>query len=131
MSLGAERSYAAVATKYDVSKRAVTRRAVDEQWQQRAVEMEEQARKKADEKLQETLEEMHVRHLKLLRVIQSKALEALRHLPLSKAMEAVRALELCIREERATRGETNEDGQGTEQIRHALHVVTNVDEAQA
>jgi hypothetical protein len=131
MSLGAARSYTAVAEKYGVSKRAVTRRAASEQWQQRAAEMEEQARKKADEKLQEKLEEMHVRHLKLLAVIQGKALEALRNLPLSKAMEAVRALELCIREERATRGEAKEGEQGSEASRRVLQVITNVDEPEA
>jgi hypothetical protein len=127
VSLGAERSYAAVAVRFGVSKRAVTRRAVEEEWQRRAAEMEAQARKRADEKLQETLEEMHVRHLKLLRVIQNKALETLRDQPLSKAIEAVRALELCIREERATRGATDEDGEVEAPLR-ALNVITSVDE---
>jgi Zn-dependent peptidase ImmA (M78 family) len=130
VSLGAERSYSAVAAQYGVSKRAVTRKAVEEQWQQRAAEMEAQARKKADEKMQETLEEMHVRHLKLLRVIQTKALETLRDQPLSKAIEAVRALELCIREERATRGATDEDGEVEAPLR-ALNVITSVDEPNA
>ena len=59
VSLGPERSYAQVATKYGVSKRAVTHKAGKEKWQQRAAEMEERARKAADEKLQESLEEMH------------------------------------------------------------------------
>ena len=36
------------------------------------------------------------------------ALETLRNKPLSKAMDAVRALEVCIREERITRGGTDE-----------------------
>ena len=129
VSLGPERSYAQVATKYGVTKRAVTSKAGKERWQQRAAEMEERARKAAEEKQQETLEEMHVRHLKLLRVMQTKALETLRNKPLSKAMDAVRALEVCIREERITRGGTDEQIEITRRGSTGgigLTVVTNV-----
>lgn len=44
VSLGADRSYKAVAEKYGVSKRAVTTLAAKEGWQQRARELEAQAR---------------------------------------------------------------------------------------
>jgi len=115
-ALGPERSHAAIADKYGVSKRTVTRTAVQQDWAGQVVEMEAQARKKANAAMLETLEEMNLRHLKLLRVIQSKALEALKNLPLSKAMEAVRALELCIREERQARGEGDEGGKNIEQV---------------
>ena len=56
----------------------------------------------------ETLEEMSSRHIKSLRIIQARALEALRHMPLESAMEAVRALDIGIRQERLIRGEPSE-----------------------
>ena len=43
-----------------------------------------------------------------MQVIQGKALQALRKLPLSSAMEAVRALDLSIRQERLIRGEPSD-----------------------
>ena len=52
----------------------MTHKAGQEKWQQRDAEMEERAREAADEKLQETLEEMNVRHLELF--ARFKATEA-------------------------------------------------------
>ncbi len=43
---------------------------------------------------------MNERHLKAVRVVQGKALEALREIPLDKAISTVRALESAIRQER-------------------------------
>ncbi|MHC4222931.1 MAG: hypothetical protein ACYSX0_13695 [Planctomycetota bacterium] len=108
LSLGAERSYQAVAEKFGVSKRAVTSLAVRKRWQERLAELEEKARRGAEQKTLETLEAMNVRHLKALRVIQAKALQALKEMSLSSAMEAVRALDLAIRQERTVRGEPSE-----------------------
>jgi hypothetical protein len=51
---------------------------------------------------------MNVRHLKSLRVIQAKALETLRTLPLSSAMDAVRALDIGLKGERVVRGEPSD-----------------------
>ncbi len=68
---------------------------------------------------------MNERHLKTLRLIQRKALEALASMPLGTAMEAVRALDISIAKERLVRGEPS-DRTGV-----ALHVVTNVDEPEA
>ncbi|MHC4946472.1 MAG: hypothetical protein ACYTG7_25965 [Planctomycetota bacterium] len=53
----------------------------------------------------ETLEQMSERHIKVCKLIQGKALEALKSMPLSTAMEAVRALDLAIKQERLIRGE--------------------------
>ena len=106
--LGPERSYQQVADRYGVSKRAVTKLATQGRWQERVAELERKAREGAEKKALETMEAMNLRHLKSLRVVQGKALEALRSMPLSSAMEAVRALDLAIRQGRLVRGEPSE-----------------------
>ncbi len=108
VSLGADRSYQAVADHFGVTKRAVTNRAKRENWQPRVAEIEAKARQGAERRMVETLEEMSSRHIKSLRIIQARALEALRNMPLESAMEAVRALDIGIRQERLVRGEPSE-----------------------
>ncbi len=108
MGLGPDRSYQTVADHFGVTKRAVTNRATKERWQQRAAEIEAKARQGAEQRLVETLEDMNTRHLKSLRIVQARALEALRAMPLQSAMEAVRALDVGIRQERLIRGEPSE-----------------------
>lgn len=105
VSLGPERSYQRVAEEYGVSKRAVTRHATKEAWQSRLGRIEEEARKRGDEGLVETIEQMNDRHFKLLRVVQGKAIETLKSMPLGSAMDAVRALDIVLRQERTIRGE--------------------------
>ena len=106
--LGSDRSYQAIADHYGSSKRAVTDLAKRERWQERLHKIEQEARQRAEERLVESLEQMNERHLKTLQVIQRKALETLRSMDLSSAMEAVRALELCINKERLIRGEPSD-----------------------
>jgi hypothetical protein len=103
--LGADRSYQKVADHYGVTKRTVTRHATREDWQDKLIELERKAREGAEKKALESLEGMNLRHLKSLKVIQGKGLEALRAMPLTSAMEAVRALDMAIRQERLIRGE--------------------------
>ena len=104
-SLGPERSYQAVADHFGVSKRAVTKVAGRENWSQRIVEIEKKAHERTDEKLAESLEQMNERHIKVCKLIQRKALETLKTMPLSTAVEAVRSLESSIKTERLVRGE--------------------------
>jgi len=108
LGLGAERSYQKVADHYGVSKRSVTKLATRERWQDRVAALERQAREGAEKRALESLESMNLRHLKALKVIQGKGLEALRAMPLSTAMEAVRALDMAIRQERLIRGEPSD-----------------------
>lgn len=108
MSLGPNRSYQAVAEKYGVTKRAVTKLAVRERWQERVAEIERKAREASDQRAVEAIEAVTARHLKALRVIQGKALESLKQLRLSSAMEAVRALDMAIRQERLVYGEPSD-----------------------
>ncbi len=107
-ALGTERSYQAVADHFGVSKTAVVNKANKERWQGRVERLEAKAREAADQKNAESLEQMNTRHLKAFKVIQGKALEALRSMSLDSAMDAVRALDLAVKGERLTRGEPSD-----------------------
>ncbi len=106
--LGPERSYKAVAQRFRVSKQTVTRRAVRENWQRRMEAIERKAQEGADQRAAESMEQMTQRHLQTLKVIQTKALQALKSMPLTGAMDAVRALDMCIAKERLIRGEPSD-----------------------
>jgi len=104
-NLGPARSYQAVADEYGVSKRAVVECARAENWQQRLAALEAKAKENSEQRILESLEQMNERHLKSLRVVQGKALEALKGMSLTTAMDAIRALDLAIKRERTIRGE--------------------------
>ena len=80
-SLGSDRSYQAVADKYGVSKRAVVSVGKAENWQQRIADMERKAHEAVEKKMVETLEQMSERHIRVCKLIQGKALEALKSMP--------------------------------------------------
>ena len=108
VSLGPKRSYQAIAERYGVSKRSVTKLAHREDWKGRLLRIERMAREKGDEHLAGTLEDMRLRHLKAIRALQGRAVAALRQYPLTSGMEASRALEAGIKLERLVAGEVNE-----------------------
>ena len=66
------------------------------------------ARERANDKTSESMDAMNERHLKSARIVQGKALEALRGTPLETAMAAVKALDTGIRQERLIRGEPSD-----------------------
>jgi len=116
-ALGHERSYQSVADYYNVSKTAVANLAEKEEWQKQVIDRERQARASMEKKSIETIEEMNERHLSLCKFIQKKAFDALRTMPLSAAMEAVRAVDLSIKQERLVRGEpTDRNAMNIEEI---------------
>ena len=134
VALGPDRSYELLARQFGVDKRTVVRRAVAEDWQGRLDKIEADARDKADAKLSETIEAMNLRHLRVCRVIQAKALEALKAMPLDTAMNAVRALDISVKHERLIRGEpTDRAAVSVEDVvkREYDRWLTNEDEAQA
>jgi hypothetical protein len=108
VSLGLQRSYQAVADRYGCSKRAVTKKAAAEKWADRLIKIERAARERIDSRMTETLEAVNARHLQTLRMIQAKALQALQMMPLDSGMDAVRALDTSIRQERVILGEPGE-----------------------
>ena len=107
-ALGPGRSYQAVADRLGVSKQAVLKRALRERWQERISELEERARAESAERAVEEIKEMNERHLKVLRAIQAKALETLKDKSLRSGIDAVRALDMAIRQERVIRGEPSD-----------------------
>jgi len=104
-SLGPERSYRQVAEYFEVSKTAIANLAEKERWAERIQEMERKAHAAFEAKVMESIEAMNERHIKVCKLIQAKALETLKSMPLSTASEAVRALDLSIKQERLIRGE--------------------------
>ena len=108
VGLGPARSYRQVADRYGVSKRAITKLAVREDWAARLQKIERQARERSDAKLTETVEEMRTRHLTLLKAMSSRVVTALREFPLNSGMEAMRAAEMVIKLERLITGEPSE-----------------------
>ena len=108
VALGPTRSYSKVAEHYGVTKRTVTRHATDDRWPERLAEVEKKAREESQEKAVEVLAEMDERHLKVAKALQGKALAALRELPLDKAADVIKALELGVKQERLIRGEPSE-----------------------
>ncbi len=108
VALGPGRSYEKVAKEYGVSKRALVDHALRENWQDRIAELERRARENVDAKADDTAEEMYNRHLKLIRLMQGKAVETLRNQSLTKASEAVKTLEITMKQERLLHGEPSE-----------------------
>jgi ribosome-binding ATPase YchF (GTP1/OBG family) len=108
VALGDDRSYSAVASHFEVSKRAVVKAAAREDWASRLQEIDQEAREKADQKLGETLSEMRSRHQKLLRAMSTRAANALRAYPLTSGMEAMKAAEMVIKLERLILGEPSQ-----------------------
>jgi hypothetical protein len=74
--------------------------------------IERQARERSDQKAVETLEAMKTRHMKTCQAVLGRALEALKAMPLDRAMDAVRAIDMVLKQERAIRGADSEDASG-------------------
>jgi hypothetical protein len=103
--LGRERSYQQIADYFGVSKKTVVALAKSQGWQERVMRMEQDAARKSDSQAVEDLATMRDRHLKMIQVVQGKALEALKSMPINNAHQAVQALMKAIEQERLVRGE--------------------------
>ena len=108
LAMGEKRSYAALATQLGVSKAAVASRAARENWAAKLVEAEKNSSQRSEVRAMETLEEMSARHIKIVRAIQARALEALKSMPISTASAAVRALVESVKLECLLRGQPSE-----------------------
>ena len=108
VSLGPTRTYRAIAERYDVTTRAVTKCAARERWSERLATIEQDARERCDRKLGDVFEEARERHLKTLKAMHARALTALKQYPLSSGMDAMRAAEMVIKLERLVMGEASE-----------------------
>jgi hypothetical protein len=112
VALGPLRTQVAVAKHFGVAKRTVAYRAKKEGWLARAAESDQKARQAAAQRAQDTNEEMRARHEKVARFVQSRAIEAVRSLPIRTESAALRALDLGIRHERMARGDFSEAAEG-------------------
>ena len=108
ISLGPERSYQKVAEKYGVTKRAVTKVAAKESWQEQAEKLEAGARETAKVNARTELEAAYERHMKALRLVFGKGIEALRNMSIHSPADAMRAIRMAIQEERVALGEPTE-----------------------
>jgi hypothetical protein len=108
LGLGVGRSYGLVAKQLGVSKRAIAARAEKESWQARIAEEEQKARARAEKQAAESIETSNEKHLKVLRYIQGKSIEALKTMPIENAMDAVKAYSLALDKERLIRGGAND-----------------------
>lgn len=106
--LGPNRSHTAVAKQFGVGKRSVTKCASKHGWARRLLDIETKAREQNATRLVDAVAEMNERHLKAAKVIQAKAYEALRNMPLDSAMAGVRALDIGLKQERLILGEPTE-----------------------
>lgn len=104
-SMGEERSYEALADRLGVTKRAVTKAAAREQWQERLSSIQARAREAADQASVDVRKEAAERHLKVARFIQSRSIEALKSMPIESAMDGIRAYGMAVNMERLVLGE--------------------------
>jgi len=122
-SLGIDRSYEAVAKHFGVHIATVKRHAKKDDWPERLRERERQARELADQKAREQMDQVIERHLKGARILQSKALEALRSQSPDQALRAATALNIAWKHELLILGEpTDRQAQTIEEVtRREVH----------
>lgn len=106
VSLGDWRSFAKVAAHFGVARRAIQKCSLRNQWSKRLEAIEEASKKRADEILVETLAEVRARHLRMLKVVATRGLQALQVNELETASEGVKAVTEAIKLERVIHGET-------------------------
>ncbi len=105
MSLGPGRSYQKVAEHYGVTKRAIVNAAKRDRWQEQLEELEHTARDDAREKMKSTIEATYEQHMKALRLVFGKGVEALKNMAIDKPADAIKAIQIAIREQRVALGE--------------------------
>ena len=101
---------------YNPSPRAITVCAKREKWAERLENIEKESRQMSDKKLAEAMQEMRERHLRTIRAMNVRALEAMKQYPLATGMEAMRAAEMAIKLERLIAGEPTERTANMEEI---------------
>ncbi len=108
VELGAGRSYDAVAKRYGVSKVTVVNHATRDRWQERLREAEEKAREEANKKAVDELAAVKERQLTEARILERRAIEALKALPPEKALKAAMMLQIAWKHELLLLGEPSE-----------------------
>lgn len=96
VSLGAARSYEAVARQFGVTKRAVTACAEREDWQGRLADAQEKARIESDRKAADELVAMNARHDGIAGAIETAVVKLMRELGNEATMADLRMAALTI-----------------------------------
>ena len=86
-ALGPARSYQTVADEYGVTKRAVTKLATKERWQDQIATLERKARENSDERKLDALQVAHEQRLKALRMVLGKGIEGLRQMTIDRGRQ--------------------------------------------
>ena len=107
LALGPSRSYDTVAAKYGVTLRGVTKCAATHKWGDRMKKIDREAQEKTDREFAETKAETRERHLKMLRAIETRGLQAIQRLEIDSAFAGVKAIEIAMKMERLIMGEPN------------------------
>ena len=131
LELGPTRSYEAVAQKYGVSKVTVVRHANKNRWQQRLREAEQRVREEQNKRAVDTLQAVKERQLTEARILEHRALEALKTLPPEKASKAAMMLNIAWKHELLLLGEPAERPELTveEVTKHELETLLLRDDA--
>ena len=108
VSLGDDRSYRKVARQYKVCSRSIRNAAKRGDWVIRLERIELEARARMEQRLVETRVETRERHLRMLRAMATRGLQALQRHELGNALEGVRAIAEAIKLERVILGEPSE-----------------------
>jgi hypothetical protein len=109
LGLGPGRSYQAVAERYVVTKRAVAFCADRENWQKRIREEDSKLREKAEKQAAESNKTVRQGQLKVLRFIQGKAIEALKDMSITSAVDAAKVYTLALDKERQLLGDSGDE----------------------
>lgn len=108
VSLGDDRSFRAVARQFKVCPRSIRNAARRGDWGIRLDRIEKEARERMEQRLVETRVETRERHLRMLRAMATRGLQALQRHELGSAIEGVRAISEAIKLERVILGEPSD-----------------------
>lgn len=100
---GANRSYSATAKHFGCSRNQIQRMGSANNWVRRVEEHEQRAAAKVESELEETMAEMHARHLNAVRACFAKSMEAMEDVDLAGFADVVKGLEFAIKSERLIR----------------------------
>ena len=108
VTLGQSRSFRQVAQHFKVCTRTVRNTAKRDDWMLRLDRIEVATQARLDQRLVETCVETRERHLRMLRAMATRGLQALQRHELTSASEGVRAIVEAIKLERVILGEPAE-----------------------
>ena len=101
VGLGEDRTYKGVATHFNVSERAVVKRAARERWRERLSRIEEAARTEVDARLVVREIERLEKHMEAAIKKQEEAMDAMLNHPIRSAVEAAEIVFISVLLERA------------------------------